>query len=133
MYLKNWTDNLSQIFFMGTSWVDLSLNNIKTRASREMTSRKHIKICQAFADTDTDTDTDIYFQIPQYIYKLFEIKFIIMYTKYVRNLRDQDSLSCLPLGPTEGRGEVLAISDYLVDIRVVVYLSTHKSICMYVN
>ena len=55
---------------------------------------------EMFGYTDTDTDTDIYFQIPQYKYKLFEIKFTIMYTKYVRNLRDQDSLSCLPLGPT---------------------------------
>ena len=42
-YLKNWTDNLFHIFFMGTSWVAVSNNNIKTRASREMTSRKHIK------------------------------------------------------------------------------------------
>ena len=38
-YLKNWTDNLFQMFFMGTSWVAVSINNIKTRASREMTSR----------------------------------------------------------------------------------------------
>ena len=29
---------------MGTSWVAVSINNIKTRASREMTSRKNIKI-----------------------------------------------------------------------------------------
>ena len=29
---------------MGTSWVALSIKNIKTRASREMTSRKNIKI-----------------------------------------------------------------------------------------
>ena len=43
-YLKNWTDNFFQIFFMGTSWVAVSINNITTRASREMTSRKHIKI-----------------------------------------------------------------------------------------
>ena len=43
-YLKNWTDNFFQIFFMGTSWVAVSINNIKTRASREMTSRKNIKI-----------------------------------------------------------------------------------------
>ena len=42
--LKNWTDNLFQIFFMGTSWVAVSINNIKIRASREMTSRKNIKI-----------------------------------------------------------------------------------------
>ena len=41
-YLKNWTDNLFQMFFMGTSWVAVSINNIKTRASREMTSRKNI-------------------------------------------------------------------------------------------
>ena len=37
-YLKNWTDNLFQIFFMGTSWVVVSINNIK------MTLRKNIKI-----------------------------------------------------------------------------------------
>ena len=43
-YLKNWTDNFFQIFFMGTSWVAISINNIKTRASSEMTSRKNIKI-----------------------------------------------------------------------------------------
>ena len=43
-YLKNWTDNFFQIFFMGTSWVVVSINNIKTRASSEMTSRKNIKI-----------------------------------------------------------------------------------------
>ena len=43
-YLKNWTDNFFQIFFMGTSWVAVSINNIKTRASREMTSRKNINI-----------------------------------------------------------------------------------------
>ena len=42
--LKNWTDNLFQIFLMGTSWVAVSINNIKTRASSEMTSRKNIKI-----------------------------------------------------------------------------------------
>ena len=42
-YLKNWTDNVFQIFFMGTSWVAVSINNITTRASREMTSRKNIK------------------------------------------------------------------------------------------
>ena len=29
---------------MGTSWVALSIKNIKTRASREMTSRKNIKM-----------------------------------------------------------------------------------------
>ena len=29
---------------MGTSWVALSIKNIKTRASKEMTSRKNIKI-----------------------------------------------------------------------------------------
>ena len=28
---------------MGTSWVAISINNIKTRASREMASRKNIK------------------------------------------------------------------------------------------
>ena len=43
-YLKNWTDNFFQIFFMGTSWVAVSINNIKNRASSEMTSRKNIKI-----------------------------------------------------------------------------------------
>ena len=43
-YLNNWTDNFFQIFFMGTSLVAVSINNIKTRASREMTSRKNIKI-----------------------------------------------------------------------------------------
>ena len=43
-YLKDWTDNFFQIFFRGTSWVAVSINNIKTRASREMTSRKNIKI-----------------------------------------------------------------------------------------
>ena len=39
-YLKNCTDNFFQIFFMGTSWVAVSINNIKNRASREMTSQK---------------------------------------------------------------------------------------------
>ena len=43
-YLKNWIDNFFQIFFMGTSWVAVSINNIKIRASSEMTSRKNIKI-----------------------------------------------------------------------------------------
>ena len=43
-YLKNWTDNFFQMFFMGTSWIAVSINNIKTQASREMTSRKNIKI-----------------------------------------------------------------------------------------
>ena len=42
--LKNWNDHFFQIFFMGTSWVAVSINNITTRASREMTSRKNIKI-----------------------------------------------------------------------------------------
>ena len=42
-YLKTWTDNFFQIFFMGTSWVAIAINNIKTRASSEMTSRKNIK------------------------------------------------------------------------------------------
>ena len=41
-YLKNWTDNFFQIFFMGTSWVAVSINNITTRASREMTVTKKI-------------------------------------------------------------------------------------------
>ena len=40
-YLKNWTDNFFQILFMGTCWVAVSINNITTRASREMTSRKN--------------------------------------------------------------------------------------------
>ena len=44
VYLRNWTDNFFKMFFMGTSWVAVSINNIKTRASREMTSRKNIKI-----------------------------------------------------------------------------------------
>ena len=44
-YLKNWIDNFFQIFFMGTSWVAVSINNIKTRASSEMMSRKNIKSC----------------------------------------------------------------------------------------
>ena len=43
-YLKNWTDNFFQIFFMGTSWVAVSINNITTRASRELTSRTNINI-----------------------------------------------------------------------------------------
>ena len=30
--------------FMGTSWVAVSINNITTRASREMTSQKNIKM-----------------------------------------------------------------------------------------
>ena len=38
-YLQNWTDSFFQIFFMGTSWVAVSINNITNRASREMTSR----------------------------------------------------------------------------------------------
>ena len=39
------TDNFFQIFFMGNSWVAVTINNnITTRASREMTSRKNIKI-----------------------------------------------------------------------------------------
>ena len=40
VYLKNWTDNFFPIFFMRTSCVALSNKHIKTRASREMTSRK---------------------------------------------------------------------------------------------
>ena len=43
-YLKNWTHNFFQILFMGTSWVAVSINNITTRASREMTSRNNDKI-----------------------------------------------------------------------------------------
>ena len=43
-YLKNWTDNFFKICFMGTSWVAVSINNIKTRASREVTSRQNIKM-----------------------------------------------------------------------------------------
>ena len=42
-YLKNWTDKFFQIFFMGTSWAAVSIINITTRASREMTSRKNIQ------------------------------------------------------------------------------------------
>ena len=42
-YLKNWTDNFFQICFIGTSWIAASINNITTRASREITSRKNIK------------------------------------------------------------------------------------------
>ena len=49
-YLKNWTDNFFPMFFMGTSWVAVSINNIKTRASREMTSRFYWgERCQALA------------------------------------------------------------------------------------
>ena len=44
VYLKKLTDNFFQIFFIATSWVALSIKNIKTRASREMISRKIIKI-----------------------------------------------------------------------------------------
>ena len=43
-YLKNWSDNFFQKCFMGTSWVAVSINNIKTRASSEMTSRKNINM-----------------------------------------------------------------------------------------
>ena len=32
-----------QIYFKGTSWVVLLIKTIKTRASRQMTSRKNIK------------------------------------------------------------------------------------------
>ena len=35
---------ISKILFMGTSWAALSIKNIKTWASIEMTSRKNIKI-----------------------------------------------------------------------------------------
>ena len=42
-YLKSWSDNFVYIFFMGTSWIVLLIKNIKTRASREMTSRKNIQ------------------------------------------------------------------------------------------
>ena len=31
-HFKNWTDNVFQIFLMGTSWVAVSINNIKTLA-----------------------------------------------------------------------------------------------------
>ena len=44
--------------------------------------------------------TDRYFIFKFHSIKFFEIQFTIMYTICVRNLRDQDSLSCLPLGPT---------------------------------
>ena len=60
----------------------------------------HILTFTFVACSIIDTDTDIYFQIPQYKYKFLEIQFTIVYTKYVRNLRDQDSLNCFPLGPT---------------------------------
>ena len=43
-YLKNWTDNFFQILFMGTSWVAVSINNITTRVSGDMTSRKNNNI-----------------------------------------------------------------------------------------
>ena len=43
-YLKNWTENVFQIFCMGTSWVAVSINNITIRASREITSQKNINI-----------------------------------------------------------------------------------------
>ena len=33
-HLKNWTDNFFQIFFMGTSWVDVSINNIKNSSEQ---------------------------------------------------------------------------------------------------
>ena len=37
---NNAMDNFFQIFFMGTSWVALSIKYIKTRENREMMSRK---------------------------------------------------------------------------------------------
>ena len=37
-------EHFFEIFFMATSWVALSIKNIKTQASREMTSRKNIKM-----------------------------------------------------------------------------------------
>ena len=48
-YLKNWIDNSFQIFIHGNllgsrQLVAVSINNIKTRASSEMTSRKNINI-----------------------------------------------------------------------------------------
>ena len=43
VYLKTGL-TISFKFFMGTSWEAVSINNIKTRASREMTSRTNIKI-----------------------------------------------------------------------------------------
>ena len=33
-YLKNWTDNFFQMFFMGTSWVAVSINNIKNSSEQ---------------------------------------------------------------------------------------------------
>ena len=33
-YLKNWTDNFFQIFFMGTSWVAVSIINIKNSSEQ---------------------------------------------------------------------------------------------------
>ena len=47
-YLKNWTDNFFQMFFMETSWVAVSINNIKTWASREMTSQKNTSIFDVY-------------------------------------------------------------------------------------
>ena len=81
-YLKNWTDNFLQIFFMGTSWVAISINNIKTRASREMTSRTNIKIIDLNGMNVASTgmwrgevfaisDCLVYISIDQQIYYIF--------------------------------------------------------------
>ena len=51
-YLKNWTDNFFQMFFMGTSWVAVSINNIKTRASRETLPSTEIWRGEVFAISD---------------------------------------------------------------------------------
>ena len=53
-YLKNWTNNFFQIFFMWTSWVALSIK-IKI-SSREMTSWKNIKILDFNGGTLPSTD-----------------------------------------------------------------------------
>ena len=43
-YLKNWTDNFFQIFFMGTSWVAVSINNITNSSEQRNDVTKNIKI-----------------------------------------------------------------------------------------
>ena len=40
-YLKNWNDNFFQMFFMGTSWVAVSINNIKTSEQRNDFTKKY--------------------------------------------------------------------------------------------
>ena len=34
-YLKHWTDNFFQIFVWGTSWIAVSINNIKTDVTQK--------------------------------------------------------------------------------------------------